>query len=73
MTASDPQGQRRAPTNYWDYIRVEDLLSLQSGLDASDAQVSDIASRLDPVPIGFEFFVGIHLIGVIFYQFIHHS
>lgn len=29
------------PINYWDYIRVPDLLSLQSGLDDDDAKTSD--------------------------------
>lgn len=33
--------QRRKPANYWDYIRVEDLLNLQSGVDASEADLSD--------------------------------
>ncbi len=29
------------PTNYWDYIKVEELLSLQSGLEATDERVSN--------------------------------
>lgn len=29
----------RKPTAYWDYIKVEELLSLQSGLAASDAEL----------------------------------
>ena len=33
--------QRRKPANYWDYIRVEDLLNLQSGVDASEADLAD--------------------------------
>jgi tryptophan 2,3-dioxygenase len=41
MTASDPQAARRKPSNYWDYIRVEDLLSLQGGLEASDASLTN--------------------------------
>jgi tryptophan 2,3-dioxygenase len=32
---------RRRPASYWDYIRVEDLLSLQSGVDADEAELSD--------------------------------
>ena len=31
----------RPPTNYWDYIRVEDLLSLQGGLEGDDRLLSD--------------------------------
>ncbi len=29
------------PTNYWDYIRVEDLLALQQGVDGSEDRLSD--------------------------------
>ncbi|MBM3991573.1 MAG: tryptophan 2,3-dioxygenase [Planctomycetes bacterium] len=29
------------PTNYWDYIKVEELLALQSGLERTDAGVSN--------------------------------
>ncbi|GAB4565054.1 MAG: hypothetical protein Tsb0020_15660 [Haliangiales bacterium] len=29
------------PTSYWDYIRVEELLSLQSGLAASDSELAN--------------------------------
>lgn len=29
------------PTNYWDYIRVEDLLNLQTGVAAQEAELSD--------------------------------
>ena len=29
------------PTNYWDYIRVEELLALQGGLAADDREISD--------------------------------
>src|ERR1700733_15307924 len=48
-----PAGSRRAgvvlwaapmtgkPTAYWDYIRVEELLSLQAGLASSDAEISN--------------------------------
>src|SRR5262245_15099854 len=32
---------RREPTNYWDYIRVEDLLALQSGAERDEARLSD--------------------------------
>ncbi len=32
---------RKAPTTYWDYIRVEDLVSLQGGTAQDDAQLSD--------------------------------
>ncbi|MEQ1633384.1 MAG: tryptophan 2,3-dioxygenase family protein, partial [Planctomycetota bacterium] len=32
---------RPTPTTYWDYIRVEELLRLQSGRDSSDATLSD--------------------------------
>ena len=32
---------RPTPTTYWDYIRVEDLLSLQKGRDDSDHSLSD--------------------------------
>lgn len=31
----------RKPTSYWDYIRVEDLLSLQGGLEGDDADLSN--------------------------------
>ena len=31
----------RAPTTYWDYIHVEELLSLQGGLDDDDAALSN--------------------------------
>jgi len=31
----------RAPTTYWDYIRVEDVLRLQGGLDADDSALSN--------------------------------
>ncbi len=31
----------RKPTAYWDYIRVEELLSLQAGLAASDAELEN--------------------------------
>jgi tryptophan 2,3-dioxygenase len=31
----------RKPTAYWDYIRVEELLSLQAGLGARDAELSN--------------------------------
>jgi tryptophan 2,3-dioxygenase len=31
----------RAPTAYWDYIRVEELLTLQRGLEASEATLSN--------------------------------
>ena len=27
--------------NYWDYIRVEDLLGLQSGIDSSEQDLTD--------------------------------
>ncbi len=29
------------PTNYWDYIKVEELLSLQRGLESSDASLAN--------------------------------
>jgi tryptophan 2,3-dioxygenase len=29
----------REPTTYWDYVKVEELLSLQAGLDASEAEL----------------------------------
>ncbi|MEM7306818.1 MAG: tryptophan 2,3-dioxygenase family protein [Planctomycetota bacterium] len=29
------------PTNYWDYIRVEELLDLQGGLEAEESQLSN--------------------------------
>jgi tryptophan 2,3-dioxygenase len=32
---------RSRPANYWDYIRVEDLLTLQRGIDDHEAQLSD--------------------------------
>ncbi len=32
---------RPKPTNYWDYIRVEELLSLQGGLEESDERLSN--------------------------------
>jgi tryptophan 2,3-dioxygenase len=31
----------RKPTAYWDYIKVEELLSLQSGLEATDAGLTN--------------------------------
>ncbi|MEY4672411.1 MAG: hypothetical protein RL148_195 [Planctomycetota bacterium] len=31
----------RAPTTYWDYIRVEQLLDLQHGVDGDEARLSD--------------------------------
>ena len=31
----------RKPTAYWDYIRVEELLALQAGLSASDAELTN--------------------------------
>jgi tryptophan 2,3-dioxygenase len=31
----------RKPTAYWDYIKVEELLSLQGGLDATDADLTN--------------------------------
>ena len=33
--------KRARPTNYWDYIKVEDLLGLQSGLERSDEQLAN--------------------------------
>src|SRR5688572_27342252 len=33
--------QRPRPANYWEYIRVEDLLALQSGVAASERELSD--------------------------------
>ena len=32
---------RGLPANYWDYIRVEDLLALQRGVAASEAELTD--------------------------------
>jgi tryptophan 2,3-dioxygenase len=32
---------RRQPANYWDYIRVEELLSLQRGVDAREEDLTD--------------------------------
>ncbi|MFY7949947.1 MAG: tryptophan 2,3-dioxygenase family protein [Gemmatimonas sp.] len=32
---------RPRPASYWDYIRVEDLLSLQRGVDDSEANLTD--------------------------------
>jgi tryptophan 2,3-dioxygenase len=32
---------RDKPTNYWDYIKVEELLALQGGLEATDKNLSD--------------------------------
>jgi tryptophan 2,3-dioxygenase len=31
----------RQPANYWDYIRVEELLGLQRGVEASEAELTD--------------------------------
>jgi len=31
----------RAPTTYWDYIKVEEILSLQSGLSDTDAELAN--------------------------------
>ncbi len=37
-----PSGKMaRRPTTYWDYIKVEELLSLQSGIAADDADLSN--------------------------------
>jgi tryptophan 2,3-dioxygenase len=33
--------EARKPTTYWDYIRVEDVVSLQSGIAASDAELGN--------------------------------
>ncbi|MCC6784469.1 MAG: tryptophan 2,3-dioxygenase [Planctomycetes bacterium] len=33
--------ERRGPTTYWDYIRVEELLALQAGIAPSEAELSD--------------------------------
>ncbi len=33
--------QSPRPTSYWDYIRVEELLALQSGVAASEAEIGD--------------------------------
>jgi tryptophan 2,3-dioxygenase len=30
-----------SPTSYWDYIRVEELLALQTGIDGSEARLGD--------------------------------
>ncbi|MGB0330246.1 MAG: tryptophan 2,3-dioxygenase family protein, partial [Planctomycetota bacterium] len=30
-----------APTTYWDYIRVEELLSLQQGLATDDEEITN--------------------------------
>src|SRR5687768_12055301 len=32
---------QRQPANYWDYIRIEELLGLQRGIAASEAELSD--------------------------------
>ena len=31
----------RKPTAYWDYIRVEEMLALQSGLEETDAGLAN--------------------------------
>ncbi len=36
-----PSAMRTPQPNYWDYIRVEDLLSLQSGLAASEEEIGN--------------------------------
>src|SRR5262245_58354009 len=33
--------QRPRPANYWDYIRVEELLALQRGIAASENELTD--------------------------------
>lgn len=33
--------ERRGPTTYWDYIRVEDLLALQGGVEHDEGKLSD--------------------------------
>ena len=33
--------ERRGPTTYWDYIRVEDLLALQGGVEHDEGRLSD--------------------------------
>lgn len=38
---STPPGAARTPTTYWDYIRIEQLLALQGGLEESDAGLSN--------------------------------
>ena len=32
---------QQKPVNYWDYIRVEDLLALQGGIEDDEQQLSD--------------------------------
>src|ERR1700723_3304959 len=41
VAAWGPSMTTRKPTAYWDYIRVEELLSLQAGLAASDAELTN--------------------------------
>lgn len=41
MTTEPVDPGRPRPTNYWDYIRVEQLLDLQRGTAASEAELSD--------------------------------
>ena len=41
MTAETPAGPRSGPATYWDYIRVEDLLALQGGLEGDDRALTD--------------------------------
>ncbi len=38
---STPPPQPGTPTNYWDYIAVEQLLSLQGGVEQDESQLSD--------------------------------
>jgi tryptophan 2,3-dioxygenase len=35
------ESKRRPPTNYWDYVKVEELLALQTGIDGDEVALTD--------------------------------
>ena len=39
--SSAPRMTRPTPTTYWDYVRVDDLLALQGGLEHDEARLSN--------------------------------
>ncbi len=41
QTSKAPRATGEATPNYWDYIRIEELLALQSGLAADEAELSN--------------------------------
>ena len=53
----------RTPTTYWDYIKVEELLALQSGLGSSDEALAN-----DEV-----LFITVHQIDELWFKLIIHE